>query len=78
MNEEDEEEYEILECHRCGEEQVVTDDISSWADEGNLHDDTGDVFCDSCFDDKDKYGQPYLTDLSEMRANIGSYLPYGY
>ena len=29
-------------------------------------------------DDRDKHGQPYLTDLDEMRDNPHDYLPYGY
>jgi len=79
--EEEEEDYldwEVEECHRCGEENVLSPDASSWADEGYIHEWHDAVFCERCFYDKGKDGQPYLTDLDEMRANPHNYLPHGY
>tara|TARA_R110000824_G_scaffold181540_3_gene362413 strand:+ start:181 stop:537 length:357 start_codon:yes stop_codon:yes gene_type:complete len=78
----EEEEADELQCFRCGATQEITEDEVSWLDEGQVHDwidsdyDEA-VFCDSCYADKDKYGQPYLTDLDEMRANPHNYLPRG-
>ena len=75
---EEEEEIEIEQCHRCGVENYPDDETESWRDEGYEHDEHDALFCESCFQDKDKYGQPYLTDLDDMRANPHDYLPYGY
>lgn len=69
---------EVEECHRCGGENVLVDDAVSWQDEGYIHEWHDAIFCESCFYDKDKHGQPYLTDLDEMRANPYNYLPRGY
>jgi|TARA_R110001606_G_C15134848_1_gene623828 hypothetical protein len=70
---------ELLEiCHRCGLENILDGKIASWKEEGFEHDDHDAVFCESCFEDRDKHGQPYLTDLDEMRDNPHDYLPYGY
>jgi len=76
--EEEEDEMEIEQCHRCGVENYPDDETESWRDEGYEHDEHDALFCESCFQDKDKYGQPYLTDLDDMRANPHDYLPYGY
>tara|TARA_B100001287_G_scaffold276174_1_gene286087 strand:- start:1583 stop:1939 length:357 start_codon:yes stop_codon:yes gene_type:complete len=79
---EDEEEdyldWEIEECHRCGKENVLSPDASSWFDEGYIHEWEDAIFCERCFYDKGKNGQPYLTDLDEMQQNPYDYLPRGY
>ena len=77
-DEEDYLDYEVEECHRCGAENVLDDDAVSWQDEGYIHEWHDAVFCERCFYDKDKHGQPYLNDLDEMRANPYSYMPRGY
>ena len=76
--EEDYLDWEVEECHRCGKENVLSPDASSWFDEGYIHEWHDAIFCESCFYDKGKDGQPYLTDLDEMRAKPYSYLPRGY
>ena len=65
-------------CHRCGIENTPDDKTPSWRDEGYEHDEHDALFCESCFKDKDRHGQPHLTDLDEMRANPHDYLPHGY
>ena len=78
-DEEEEEEWEIEECHRCGAENILTPDTLSWEhEEFYVHEWHDAVFCEGCFYDKDKSGQPYLSDLDEMRANPYNYLPRGY
>lgn len=77
--EEDYLDYEIEECHRCGAENVLSPDAISWEhDEGFVHEWEDAIFCESCFFDKGKNGQPYLTDLDDMRQNPHNYLPHGY
>ena len=58
-------------CFRCGAEQPTND---SWED--NHHD--GEVFCDKCFHDRDRYGYPFMTDHDEMNSNPNNYLPRDY
>jgi len=70
----------LLLCTRCGEAQgyeEIVEGGGSWVDEGYFHTD-GELFCPSCFEDKDKYGQPYKSDRDEMIANPENYLPRGY
>ena len=74
------EEELLLLCTRCGEEQGFEEIVErggSWVDDGYTHTD-GEVFCPSCFGDKDKYGEPYKSDQAEMIANPTNYLPRGY
>ena len=79
IEEEDYLDYEIEECHRCGAENVLSPDAISWEhDEGFVHEWEDAIFCESCFFDKGKNGQPYLSDLDDMRENPYSYLPHGY
>jgi|TARA_R100000482_G_C5086987_1_gene128919 hypothetical protein len=73
-----EEGYPVEECHRCGKTNILKEDVTSWEDEGFLHDYADALFCESCFNDKDRHGQPYLSDVDEMRANPHNYLPRGY
>lgn len=77
------EELEEEICHRCGESNVLDGESISWESCGFVHDeawlqDGEAVFCEECYFDKDKWGQPYLTDLDEMTSNPHDYLPYGY
>lgn len=77
--EEEEEEWEVEECHRCGAENVLSPDAISWEhDEQFVHEWHDAIFCESCFYDKGKDGQPYLTDLDDMQQNPYNYLPRGY
>lgn len=80
--EEEEDDYldwEVEECHRCGAENVLSPDALSWEhDERFVHEWEDAIFCESCFFDKGKNGQPYLTDLDDMQQNPHNYLPHGY
>ena len=80
--EEEEEDYldwEVEQCYRCGAENVLSPDAVSWEhDERFVHEWEDAIFCESCFYDKGKNGQPYLSDLDDMRENPYSYLPHGY
>ena len=67
--EEEEEDEET--CYRCGTENPKDEDWSQ-----NYF--NSEVFCESCFFDRDKYGYPYMTDLHEMTDNPYNYLPHGY
>jgi hypothetical protein len=58
-------------CYRCDIEKPADD---GWEDNNY----NGEIFCNSCFNDRDRYGYPYMTDHDEMLANPSSYLPYGY
>lgn len=64
------------ECYRCGAKEENEED---WRAEDQTHPDVdGEVFCDTCFSDKDKYGNPYRSDQAEMIANESNYLPRGF
>lgn len=69
----EEEEVELRTCTRCEAEEP---DEDAWNGNEDPHD--GDIFCDSCVKDRDRFGSPYKSDYLEMIDNPRSYLPHGY